>query len=256
MNIENMLALMAQLRDEKTGCPWDKAQTMATIVPFTLEEAYELADAIEGNRVSDIKSELGDLLFQVIFYAQIAKEKEWFDFNAIVDGLHEKLTTRHPHVFSKKEAVPIEQLHHRWENQKLQERSEKGAVSLLDDVPKNFPSLSRAQKLQKRAAMVGFDWPSVEPIFDKIREEYDECKTAVASGDQDAIADEIGDLMFTCVNLARYFKLDSEAVLRQANQKFETRFRKMELMALAAAQDLNTLSAAELDRLWEESKLS
>lgn len=247
---------MAQLRDEKTGCPWDKAQTMATIVPFTLEEAYELADAIEGGRVSDIKSELGDLLFQVIFYAQIAKEKKWFDFDAVVAGLHEKLTTRHPHIFSKKESLPIEQLHHRWEHQKLKERADKGAVSLLDDVPKNLPSLSRAQKLQKRAAMVGFDWPSIEPIFDKMIEEYDECKAAVASGEKGAIADEIGDLMFTCVNLARYFKLDSEAVLRQANQKFETRFKKMELMALDADQDLNTLSIAELDGLWEEVKLS
>lgn len=252
--MNKLLEMMAILRDPQGGCPWDQAQTLESIVPHTLEEAYELADAIERKDVNDIKSEVGDLLLQVIYYAQIAKEHKWFDFNDITTSLCQKLQTRHPHVFSTQETLALEQLHQRWENQKLKERADKGASSWLDDVPQNLPSLSRSQKLQKRAAMVGFDWGSVEPIFEKISEEIAECQEAIQQNQREHIAEEIGDMLFVCVNLARHFKLDAESVLRQANSKFESRFRMMEAFAAQANTTLEALSINELEMLWQKSK--
>lgn len=252
--MNKLLEVMTMLRDPERGCPWDQAQTMQSIVPHTLEEAYELVDAIERKDINDIKSEVGDLLLQVIYYAQIAKENKWFDFHDIVIGLCNKLQARHSHVFSAQETLALDQLHQRWENQKLKERADKGSSSWLDDVPQNLPSLTRAQKLQKRAAMVGFDWEAVEPIFEKIQEEITECQEAIQRSHPENVAEEIGDLLFACVNLARHFKLDAESVLRQANHKFESRFRRMERFAAEMNTSLDTFSLKDLETLWQKSK--
>jgi len=264
--LEDLLYLMARLRDPQHGCPWDLRQTYASVVPYTLEEAYEVADAIERADFDSLPGELGDLLFQVVYYAQLAKEEGRFVFADVVDGITRKLVRRHPHVFPTAQLyAPLDaprlseaQVKHRWEAIKAQERAEKASVpeqlSLLDDVPGTLPALSRAVKLQKRAGTVGFDWPSALPVVDKVREELDEVLEAMAGTDNVALAEEVGDLLFTVANLARKLKLDPEQSLRAANAKFERRFRFIEAELRAQGKVIEDCDLEALDALWGEAK--
>jgi ATP diphosphatase len=257
---------MARLRDPQYGCPWDVKQNYATIVPHTLEEAYEVADAIERGDFDDLRGELGDLLFQVVYYCQLAREEGRFEFDAVVDGITRKLIRRHPHVFPTGDLyAPLEtprlseeQVKHRWEEIKAEERAEKAQVpeqlSLLDDVPNVLPALSRAAKLQKRASQVGFDWPEALPVVDKVREELQEVLEAMADNDQDGIHEEVGDLLFVVVNLARHLKVDPEHALRAANGKFERRFRFIEHALRDTGRPIEDCSLEEMDTLWGEAK--
>jgi ATP diphosphatase len=257
--IDDLLYLMARLRDPETGCPWDIIQDYASIAPSTLEEAYEVVDAIEKQDFVHLKEELGDLLFQVIFYSQLGKEDDRFEFAGVVSGLVAKLIRRHPHVFPdgtlhsrvvNRHTLPSD-VKERWEAIKKQEREEKGAQGLLADVPLNLPSLSRAAKLQKRAASVGFDWDDVYGPIAKVREELMEVEAELDSGDDAALEEELGDLLFAVVNIARYQKIDPEQALRIANQKFERRFHYIEANA---AKPLAETSINEMNRLWDEAK--
>lgn len=264
--LDDLLHLMARLRDPQHGCPWDLKQSYATIVPHTIEEAYEVADAIERGDFDHLPGELGDLLFQVVYYSQLAREEGRFEFAQVVDGITCKLIRRHPHVFPDGDlygAVDVAKLEeaavkHRWEEIKAEERAEKAnapeQLSLLDDVPTALPSLSRAIKLQKRAAQVGFDWPEALPVVDKVREELDEVLEAMASGDAAAQGEELGDLLFAVCNLARHLKVDPEQALRAANHKFERRFRHIEQALRDAQQDFAACSLEQLDALWGEAK--
>jgi len=232
-NLDDLLHLMARLRDPQYGCPWDIKQTYKTIVPYTLEEAYEVADAIEQGDFEPLQGELGDLLFQVVYYSQLAREEGRFEFAGVIDSITRKLIRRHPHVFPTGDLyAPLdvprlseEQVKLRWEQIKAQERAENAErpeqLSLLDDVPVALPALSRAAKLQKRAAQVGFDWPAALPVLDKVREELDEVLEAMADNDSAAIHDEISDLLFSVVNLARHLKVVPESALGGANAKFD-----------------------------------
>ena len=265
-SLDDLLHLMARLRDPRHGCPWVLKQSYETIVPHTLEEAYEVADAIERGDFEHLPGELGDLLFQVVYYSQLAKEEGRFEFAQVVDGITRKLIRRHPHVFpdgdlygapdmARLEEAAIKQ---RWEEIKAEERAEKAAapeqLSLLDDVPQALPALSRAAKLQKRAAQVGFDWPEALPVVDKLREELDEVLEAMSENDPEAIAEEVGDLLFVGVNLARHLKVDPETALRAANAKFERRFRYIEQALRDAGRPIENCSLEELDALWGEAK--
>ena len=264
--LEDLLHLMARLRDPKYGCPWDVKQTYATLVPFTLEEAYEVADTIERGDFGHLQGELGDLLFQVVYYAQLAREEGRFEFAGVVDGITRKLIRRHPHVFPTGDLyAPMDtprldeaQVKNRWEEIKAQERAEKARapeqLSLLDDVPIALPALGRAAKLQKRAAHVGFDWPAALPVVDNVREELDEVLQAMADDDQPAVAEEVGDLLFAAVNLARHLKVDPENALRSANAKFERRFRFIEKALREGGRPIQDCSLEELDTLWGEAK--
>ncbi|WNW11440.1 nucleoside triphosphate pyrophosphohydrolase [Pseudomonas sp. DTU_2021_1001937_2_SI_NGA_ILE_001] len=264
--LDDLLHLMARLRDPQYGCPWDLKQTYASIVPHTLEEAYEVADAIERGDFAHLQGELGDLMFQVVFYAQLAREEGRFDFNAVVDGITRKLLRRHPHVFptgdlhAAPEAPRLSEseINRRWDEIKAQERAEQATapeqLSLLDDVPSALPALSRASKLQKRAAQVGFDWPEALPVVDKVREELDEVLEAMAGGATAEMAEEIGDLLFSVVNLARHLKVDPETALRSANGKFDRRFRFIESVVRDQGRALEGCSLEELDALWGEAK--
>lgn len=257
--VDDLLYLMARLRDPQTGCPWDITQDYASIAPSTLEEAYEVVDAIEKQDFVHLKEELGDLLFQVIFYSQLGKEEDRFEFAGVVSDLVGKLIRRHPHVFPDGSLhSQIENRHilpgdvkARWEAIKQQERAEKGAQGLLADVPLNLPSLSRAAKLQKRAASVGFDWDDVSGPIAKVREELIEVEAELVSGDRAALEEELGDLLFAVVNIARYQKIDPEQALRRANQKFEQRFHFIETNS---ATPLVETSIHEMNRLWDEAK--
>lgn len=264
--LDDLLHLMARLRDPQNGCPWDLAQDYASIVPHTLEEAYEVADAIERGDFAHLPGELGDLLFQVVYYSQLGREEGRFDFAAVVDGITRKLVRRHPHVFPDGDlygAADLPQLDEaaikrRWEEIKAEERAEKAAapeqLSLLDDIPQALPALSRAAKLQKRAAQVGFDWPAPLPVLDKLQEELDEVLEAMAEGDQAHIAEEVGDLLFVAVNLARHLKVEPEAALRAANRKFERRFQFIEQALRADSLRMEDCSLEQLDALWGEAK--
>ncbi|MGE8151019.1 nucleoside triphosphate pyrophosphohydrolase [Pseudomonas vancouverensis] len=265
-SLEDLLHLMSRLRDPQYGCPWDLKQTYATIVPHTLEEAYEVADAIERGDFDHLQGELGDLLFQVVYYSQLAREEGRFEFDGVVDSITRKLIRRHPHVFPTGDLyAPLdvprlseEQVKQRWEEIKAEERVEKSAepqqLSLLDDVPAALPALSRSAKLQKRAGQVGFDWPDALPVFDKVREELDEVLEAMSENDPLAVADEIGDLLFTVVNLARHLKVDPENALRGANGKFERRFRFIEQALRDTRRPMEDCTLEELDALWGEAK--
>jgi ATP diphosphatase len=265
-SLQDLLNLMARLRDPQHGCPWDIKQTYASIVPHTLEEAYEVADAIERGDLDHLQGELGDLLFQVVYYSQLAREDGRFEFAGVVDGITRKLIRRHPHVFPSGDLyasldVPRlseEQVKQRWEEIKAEERAEAAEapeqLSLLDDVPATLPALSRAAKLQKRAAGVGFDWPAALPVLDKVREELDEVLEAMASGDQAAIGDELGDVLFSVVNLARHLKVDPEKALRDANRKFERRFRFIEQALRDTHRPIEDCTLEDLDALWGEAK--
>ena len=260
-SIETLLSIMTQLRDPETGCPWDQKQDWQSIVPYTIEETYELADAInqalEQADFSEVKLELGDVLFQVVFYAQFAKEQGDFDFADVVDGICEKLIRRHPHVFTEQAFKNEAAIKANWEAEKAKERASKAQssrVSVLDDVPLALPALSRAQKLQKRCANVGFDWPDVAPVIDKVEEELVEVKQAIAEKNQQDIAEEIGDLLFSCVNLARACDFDAEDLLRSANQKFTRRFQGVEALARDSGKNLESMSLSEMDALWDKVK--
>jgi tetrapyrrole methylase family protein/MazG family protein/ATP diphosphatase len=254
--IDRLLSIMAALRTPETGCPWDLEQSFATIAPYTIEEAYEVADAIaQGNLVS-LKEELGDLLFQVVFHARMAEEQGAFDFNDVVQGLSDKMEARHPHVFGTHAIETAEQQTQNWEAMKAKERAAKRAddPSLLADIPLALPSLMRAEKLTKRAARVGFDWPSLNEVFEKLTEEIGETQEAIAEGDQAHIEEEIGDVLFVLANLARKAKIDPEVALRSANAKFERRFRWIEEALQRDRKTPETSSLEEMDGLWNLAK--
>ncbi len=264
-----LLALMARLRDPQRGCPWDREQTFSSIAPYTIEEAYEVADAIERGEHQQLRDELGDLLFQVVFHARMAEERGWFDFAAVASAIHDKLVRRHPHVFAGASPTP-EELVRVWEEQKAQERAEwargrpAAEATVLAGVPRALPALVRAAKLGRRAARVGFDWPDAQQVRAKVLEELHEMDAALAAAsgageagsEAGAVAEELGDLLFSIVNWSRHLKLDAEEALRAANAKFERRFARMESLARARGLDLKGLSAAEWDALWREAKLN
>ena len=272
--IEDLKTLMARLRDPETGCPWDTRQSYRTIVPHTLEEAYEVADAIEREDYPHLKDELGDLLFQVIFYTQLGREDGHFDFDGVVDHLVRKLVRRHPHVFPEgtlesridPDNRPDEAwIKESWERIKAEERAMKPApeasarLSRLDGIARILPAMARAEKLQKRAARHGFDWPNVGPVFDKLHEEIDELKEAweaaqTGAGDPDAVEDELGDLLFVCVNLARFMKVNPEQALNRTNHKFDARFRAIERVLEREGRDMDEESLEALDAVWQAVK--
>ena len=253
--LDRLLAIMERLRDPVTGCPWDREQTFASIAPFTIEEAYEVADAIHRNSDNDLREELGDLLFQVVYHAQLAREKDWFDFNDVVTGISEKLTRRHPHVFGSEPIPDADAQRRTWESHKELERTEKarGEADLLAGIPLTLPALARAVKLQKRAARVGFDWPDINGALTKIEEELAETRAALAQ-DPGRFAEEIGDLLFACANVARHGGVDPETALRGSNYKFEKRFRYIEQQFQDQDRRLDGASLEELDRYWEQAK--
>jgi ATP diphosphatase len=272
--IEDLKTLMARLRDPETGCPWDTRQSYKTIVPHTLEEAYEVADAIDREDYPHLKDELGDLLFQVIFYTQLGREDGHFDFDGVVDHLVRKLVRRHPHVFPEgtlesridPDNRPDEAwIKESWERIKAEERALKPAteacapVSRLDGIARTLPAMARAEKLQKRAARHGFDWPDIGPVFDKLHEEIDELKEAweaahTGAGDPDAVEDELGDLLFVCVNLARFMKVNPEQALNRTNHKFDARFRAIERVLEREGRDMDEESLEALDAVWQAVK--
>lgn len=262
--LQDLLYLMRRLRDPQTGCPWDLKQTFATIVPFTLEEVYEVVDTIEREDYPHLKEELGDLLFQVVFYSQLGEEQGLFDFQQVVSVLTEKLVSRHPHVFPEgtlqsqrdPQDNPIEKdIKQTWERLKQGERQDKGRSSILDDIPRALPALSRAQKLQKRAANHGFDWPDSGGVWNKLNEEIDELKGALREQNQQRIEEELGDVLFTAVNLGRHLGVDTELALRNASRKFETRFQYLEEKLAESGEEVVSTSPQRLDQLWREAKL-
>ena len=264
--LADLLYLMARLRDPNGGCPWDLQQDFASIVPHTLEEAYEVADAIEREDFAHLPSELGDLLFQVVYYSQLGQEQQLFDFSNVVHSITEKLVRRHPHVFADGQLYGVaptvevnsEQVKERWEEIKQQERAAQAepeqVVSVLADIPLNMPALSRALKIQKRASSVGFDWSYLAPVLDKVDEELQEVREAIASGEQAAISDELGDLLFATVNVARHLKVNPETALRAANIKFSERLQCVEQQAREQGMTLSDCSEAQLDALWNLAK--
>ena len=258
--IDRLLDVMAKLRDPETGCPWDVAQDFATIAPYTIEEAYEVAEAIAEKDWPALKDELGDLLFQVVFYAQMAREDGLFDFEIIAEGVAEKMVRRHPHVFGDVSVADAEAQTDAWEAHKAAERTAKAeaegrTVSVLDGVTTALPALTRAAKLQASAARVGFDWPVVAAVIDKIDEEIGELRVEFDAGaDRDRVMDEIGDLLFACVNLVRHAGIDPESALRQGNAKFERRFRRIEEMLSEDGRNPEQSSLEEMDRLWDAVK--
>jgi len=256
-NMTKLLDIMASLRDPESGCPWDMKQTFRTIVPYTLEEAYEVADSIERGQMSELKDELGDLLFQVVFYAQMAKEQGLFEFDDVLQAINDKLIRRHPHVFDDAEYTDEIALHEAWELAKASERDERAEqeqAGVLDGVAHALPALKRAQKLQKRAASVGFDWPEVAPVLDKIEEEIRELREAMANNNPAAQFEETGDLLFSCVNLARHLDVDAEEALRHGNAKFERRFGCVERAVIESDKGFEQYRLEELEVIWRAMK--
>ncbi|PCI76044.1 MAG: nucleoside triphosphate pyrophosphohydrolase [SAR86 cluster bacterium] len=270
--IDRLIAIMTMLRDKQHGCPWDLEQTIKSLLPYTLEEVYEVADAIENNDLVELEDELGDLLFQVIFYAQIAKEQGAFDFQDIATAISDKLVRRHPHVFPDGDVkqfgisqdISAQQVVVNWEAIKELEREEKRkkggrqaaqeVESILGDVPRALPAMERARKLQKRAAQVGFDWTEIAPVLEKLKEEVAEFEEALASGDLERMSDELGDVMFAAINLARHGNIEPEVALRSANRRFETRFNWIETALAAQGKVFRDANLVELDALWEQAK--
>ena len=252
--INNLLQTFKKLRDPSQGCPWDKEQDFKSIASCSIEEAYEVADAIEREDFNDLKEELGDLFFQIIFHSGMAEEKKLFNFEEVVKELNDKLIRRHPHVFDKKQEMSASESLEIWEKEKKKEREKKNLISLMDDIPKNLPSLTRAKKIQKRAKSVGFDWQNENDVIRKIDEEIDELKRAKVSQKKEDISEEIGDLFFTLVNLSRHYNLEPEDIIRKANLKFEKRFRKMEDEANKTKVSLEDLEINELETLWQKIK--
>ena len=254
-DMSRLLEIMRRLRDPKSGCPWDLEQNFATIAPFTIEEAYEVASAIELAEHAALRDELGDLLLQVVFHSQMAAEQGLFDFGDVVAGICEKMIRRHPHVFGGNTVATASGVTRVWDDIKRQERASKPQnLGLLDDVPAAFPALTRAVKLQNRAAEVGFDWPTAITVTDKIAEESRELAQAVDSADQLKIAEEFGDLLFAMANLSRHLKLDPEASLRAANAKFLRRFKSIETALEKQGRTVQEASLDEMEALWVEAK--
>jgi ATP diphosphatase len=270
--IDRLIAIMTMLRDKQHGCPWDLEQTIKSLLPYTLEEVYEVADAIENNDLVELEDELGDLLFQVIFYAQIAKEQGAFDFQDIATAITDKLVRRHPHVFPDgdvekfgiQQDISAQQVVVNWEAIKELEREEKRkkggkqvaqeVESILDDLPRALPAMERARKLQKRAAQVGFDWAEIAPVLEKLKEEVAEFEEALASGDLERMSDELGDVLFATINLARHSKIEPEVALRSTNQRFETRFKWIEVALSQQDKVFKDANLEELDALWDQAK--
>ncbi len=262
--IAGLLAIMARLRDRDAGCPWDREQTFATIAPYTIEEAYEVADAIDRNDLPALKDELGDLLLQVVFHARMAQEQGAFAFADVVDAISDKMLRRHPHVFGTETVEDAPSQARAWDEHKRREREAAGHddTSALAGIARGLPEWQRAVKLQHKAAKVGFDWPGPEPVIAKLHEEIEEVRAefaAIAASPGDAAAharleDEIGDLMFVCANLARHARVDVGSALRRANLKFERRFRTMEALAAAEGVELASLPLEAQDRYWERAK--
>lgn len=256
MKIDELLQIMARLRDPKQGCPWDREQDFATIAPYTIEEAYEVADAIARHDYPGLRDELGDLLFQVVFHSQMAREAGHFGFGDVVQAICDKMRRRHPHVFSDERIGTAEEQTVAWEEHKARERGQKAQeAGLLDDVPMALPALTRANKLGKRAATVGFEWPDWKGAREKVGEELAEIDAALAQNESpEKIAREVGDLLFAVVNLARYLKIDPESALRGCNERFTARFQHIEARAREQGKRLQELDLAAMDRLWDEAK--
>ncbi len=255
-----LLELMARLRDPQTGCPWDREQTFSTIAPFTIEEAYEVADAIDRNDPQQLRDELGDLLFQIVFHSRMAQERGWFEYSDVAASIHDKLVRRHPHVFAGAALEGPEAQTRNWEELKARERAESASrrgsqdKSALADVPKALPALARAAKLGRRAARVGFDWEQPGQVRDKVIEELGEVDEALQQDSRERLTEELGDLLFAIANWTVHLKIDPEEALRSANAKFERRFRQMEALAAAGGAQLESLSAAQWDELWRRAK--
>lgn len=253
--LDRLLAIMARLRDPQTGCPWDVQQDFASIAPYTIEEAYEVADAIARRDMDDLRSELGDLLFQVVFHSQMASEAGHFAFDDVAEAIAEKMERRHPHVFADGDARDAEAQTLAWETQKAAERAARNPdPSALADLPLALPALLRALKLTKRAARVGFDWPDAARVLDKFEEEARELREAIAAEDTANIKEEVGDLLFVCANLARKLDVDPEDALREANAKFERRFRSVEARLDAAGNPVAKASLDEMEAEWGRVK--
>lgn len=268
-DITRLLDIMAALRTPGTGCPWDLEQTFASITPYTLEEAYEVVDAIERGDLADLRDELGDLLLQVVFHARMAEEQGAFAFGDVVEAITKKLIRRHPHVFGSTKDLSLAEVKSLWDSIKAEEKAERKAerarmglapeaheAGFLGGLPTALPALTRAQKLTTKAAKVGFDWPDAAQVIDKIHEELDEVKEAASSKDGDRIEDEIGDLLFSVTNLARHFGIDPERALRRTNAKFERRFRAVEQGLVEQDRSLDEASLEEMERLWVAAKMS
>lgn len=268
-NVDDLRYLMQRLRNPESGCPWDLKQSFSTIAKHTLEEVYEVIDAIERDDLHHLGEELGDLLFQIIFYSELGAEQQIFDFDTVVHGLVTKLIRRHPHVFPEgtlesviepgsrvDNAAEEARIKSVWEEIKAEERAAKGDGKTLDDIPLAIPALSRAQKLQKRAANKGFDWQHLDQVVEVVREELIELEAEIELNDSAAIEDELGDLLFSCVNLARHLKVDPERALRKANDKFQRRFQAMEELAEQAGNDFVQLSTDQMEQLWVDVKLA
>jgi ATP diphosphatase len=252
---QRLLEIMARLRDPARGCPWDRQQTFRSIAPYTIEEAYEVADAIERDDRTALREELGDLLLQVVYHARMAEEAGWFGFEEVAAGIGDKLVARHPHVFGDAVISDASQQTRDWEARKADERAAKAQGGVLDGVPLGLPSLTRAEKLQKRAARVGFDWPELAPVFGKIQEELAELEQEVADRTGAArLSDELGDVLFAVANLARKLGVDPEQALRGTNRKFERRFRHVETRLEQQGKKPEQVSLQEMDEYWDEAK--
>ena len=252
--IDGLLEVMARLRSPEGGCPWDLEQDFRTIAPYTIEEAYEVADAIERGDMKGLKEELGDLLFQSVFHAQMAKEEGLFSFGDVAQEIADKMIRRHPHVFGDVDMRSAQEQTDAWEVQKAEERKAKGKDGLLDDVPAGLPGLTRAVKLQKRAGRVGFDWPDARSVLDKIAEETEELNEAMESGDKAHIEEEFGDLLFVLANLSRHLDIDPESALRRANEKFIRRFKHIEMTFAEREESLADASLDAMEAVWDEAK--